>query len=93
VLTKSEELLLITLLGYPLVVLLTKKTLVQEVAGFNLLSMSIGVVSILKLNLLPSSSPLSHPSPLIGILFLLFQQGIYSISGLIIWKYLLGKRG
>lgn len=93
VLTKSEEILLVTLLGLPLIVLLTKKTLIQEVAGFNGLSMSIGVLSILELNLLPSSSsPLSHPSPLIGILFLLFQQGIYSIIGFIIWKYLTGKR-
>jgi len=93
VLTKSEELLLVTLLGLPLVVLLTtKETLIQEITGFNVLSMSIGVLSILELNLLPpSSSPLSHPRPLIGILSILFQQGIYSISGLIIWKYLPGK--
>lgn len=93
-LTGGKELLLLAFLGLPLMVLLTKKTLVHEVIGFNIFSMVVGVISILKLHVLPASNfPLSPPNPLIAVLSLLFQQGIYSTSGFLIWNYFLVKVG
>ncbi|WP_145955323.1 hypothetical protein [Thermococcus henrietii] len=87
VLTDNEKLLALAMGELPLMVLLSKRGLVYEIAGFNALSAVVGVVSVLNLNLIKiSNHPLSSPNTSMGVMLILFQQIVYSVAGFYVFQ-------